>query len=78
VRALYAIERQGQSATTAERLALRREKAAPLLAELRQRLLAWQEHLLPRHPMAEAVGYALGQWKELTVFSMAPLCLSVG
>ena len=28
----------------------------------------WKEQLLPRHPMAEAIQYALGQWKELTVY----------
>jgi len=36
--------------------------------ELRQRLLAWKEQLLPKHPMAEAVSYALSQWTELSVF----------
>jgi transposase len=40
----------------------------PLLAELRQKLLGWKEQLLPKHPMAEAVNYTLGQWNELTVF----------
>jgi transposase len=69
VRALYAIERQAQNVTVEERLRLRQEKAAPLLAELRLRLLAWKEQLLPRHPMAEAIQYALSQWNELTVFS---------
>jgi transposase len=69
VRALYTIERQIQSATTAERLTLRQKESVPLLAELRQRLLTWKEQLLPRHPMAEAIQYALGQWNELTVFS---------
>jgi hypothetical protein len=68
VRALYIIERQGQMATTEQRLVLRQENSAPLLAELHLRLLAWKEQLLPRHPMAEAIAYALGQWKELTVY----------
>ena len=39
-----------------------------MLAELRDKLLIWKEQLLPKHPMAEAVGYALAQWKELNVF----------
>ncbi len=68
VRALYRIERQAQNATTEERLALRQKESAPLLAELRLRLLAWKEQLLPRHPMAEAIQYALSQWNELNVF----------
>ena len=31
-------------------------------------MLAWKEQLLPKHPMAEALQYALGQWHELNVF----------
>ena len=68
VRALYAVERQGKDASIAERLKLRREQSAPLLAELQDRLLQWKQQLLPRHPMAEAINYALGQWNELNVF----------
>jgi transposase len=55
VRALYAVERQGKGASIAERLKLRREQSAPLLAELRDRLLQWKQQLLPRHPMVEAI-----------------------
>jgi transposase len=68
VRALYAVERQGKDASIAERLKLRREQSAPLLAELQDRLLQWKQQLLPKHPMAEAINYALGQWNELNVF----------
>lgn len=69
VRALYVIERQGQLLTGDQRQHLRQEKTAPLLAEFRERLLRWKEQLLPRHPMAEAIQYALGQWNELTVYA---------
>src|SRR5450631_2508375 len=68
VRALYAIERQGKDASAEERLKLRQQQSAPLLAQLRERLLSWKEQLLPKHPMAEAVNYALSQWAELNVF----------
>src|ERR1035437_2943254 len=37
-------------------------------AQLREKLLAWKEQLLPKHPMAEALNYTLGQWEELNVF----------
>jgi hypothetical protein len=47
---------------------LRQKESALLLTELHQRLLIWKEHLLPRHPMAEAIAYALSQWNELNVF----------
>jgi hypothetical protein len=69
VRALYAVEHQGKEASVEVRLTLRREQSAPLLAELHDRLLQWKQQLLPRHPMAEAINYALGQWQELNVFS---------
>jgi transposase len=68
VRALYEIERQAQSLTADQRLVMRREKTVPLLTEFRERLLSWKEQLLPRHPMAEALAYALSQWNELNVF----------
>jgi len=68
VRALYAVERQGRNATGDERLTLRREQSVPLLAEMHDRLLQWKQQLLPKHPMAEAINYALGQWQELNVF----------
>jgi len=68
VRALYAVERQSKDASVEERLKLRQQQSAPLLAQLRERLLTWKEQLLPKHPMAEAVNYALGQWTELNVF----------
>lgn len=68
VRALYAVERQGKDASIAERLKLRREQSAPLLAQLHDRLHQWKQQLLPKHPMAEAIHYALGQWNELNVF----------
>src|SRR5580700_8885139 len=66
---LFAVEKQAQDMSVAERLALRQTQSAAVLAELRQKLLTWKELLLPKHPMAEAVNYTLGQWEELTVFT---------
>ena len=68
VRALYAVERKCKDASVEERLKLRQQQSAPMLAQLREQLLSWKEQLLPKHPMAEAVNYALGQWTELNVF----------
>ncbi len=68
VRALYEVERRAKEFSTAERLGLRRAESSPVLGELHARLLGWKEQLLPKHPMAEAVNYALGQWEELNVF----------
>jgi len=68
LRRLFAVEQQAKELSVEERLSLRRAQSVPLLAELRQKLLGWKEQLLPKHPMAEAVNYMLGQWKELKVF----------
>jgi hypothetical protein len=68
VRALYAVEKQAKDACVEERLRLRQEQSTPVLAELRDKFLAWKEQLPPKHPMAEAVNYALSQWPELNVF----------
>jgi hypothetical protein len=35
---------------------------------LHEQLLSWKQQLLPRHPMAQAVNYALNQWDALSVF----------
>ncbi len=68
VRALYSVERQAAALPVAERLKLRQEKSVPVVTGLREKLLGWKEQLLPKHPMAEALNYALSQWEELTVF----------
>jgi len=68
VRALYAVEHRGKSLSAAERLKLRQADSAPVLADLKDKFLGWKQQLLPKHPMAEAVSYALSQWEELNVF----------
>jgi transposase len=68
VRALYAVEHRGKNLPAAARLELRQAESAPVLAGLKEKLLTWKQQLLPKHPMAEAVSYALGQWEELSVF----------
>jgi len=67
--ALFAVERQGKDVSVAERLELRQKQSVPILAELHRKLLIWKEQLLPKHPMADAVDYTLGQWEALTVFT---------
>ena len=66
--ALFRVERQAKDFSVEQRLALRQAQSAPALAKLREKLLAWKEQLLPKHPMAEAVNYSLSQWAELNVF----------
>jgi transposase len=69
IRQLYAIEEQAKGKTDEDRLCLRQSQSQPILFRLRERLWAWKDQLLPKHPMAEAVGYALNQWNELNVFT---------
>jgi transposase len=65
---LFRVESKAKDFSEEERLALRQAQSAPVLAKLREKLLGWKEQLLPKHPMAEAVHYALSQWTELNVF----------
>ena len=68
VRLLYAVERQGKDLSVDARHQLRQSNSAPVLTGFKEKLLCWKEQLLPKHPMAEAVSYVLGQWEELNVF----------
>ena len=49
----------------AVRLRLRKEKAVPLLASLRQWLVEQKEQVLPKSPIATAINYMLNQWGAL-------------
>lgn len=66
---LYAIEEQARARNSEDRLRLRQSQSTPILRQLHERLLAWRSELLPKHPMNEAVGYALNQWEALNVFA---------
>lgn len=69
VRLLYVVEREAKELSAAARLELRQSRSAAVLAGFKDKLLEWKQQLLPKHPMAEAVSYVLGQWEELNVFS---------
>src|SRR5208283_328553 len=68
IRALYAVEHRSKGLSAAARLELRQADSAPVLAGLKEKIFAWKQQLLPKHPMAEALSYALSQWEELNVF----------
>ncbi len=65
---LFAIEDRASGQSDAERLALRRQQSLPVVEQLHARLHAWKQQLLPKHPVALAVGYVLNQWNPLNVF----------
>jgi transposase len=69
IRRLYAIEERGREEDVPGRLTLRQQESMPILAMLKDRLHAWRQTLLPKHPMAQALGYALNQWTELNIFA---------
>jgi hypothetical protein len=69
-------KKEAHDVSIAERLAMRQPSSLPVLAQLREKFLTGKEQLLPKHPMAEAVNYALGQWQELNVFCWTEPCPS--
>jgi transposase len=68
VKRLFAIESRAEKATAEERLARRQSESRPILDSLHALLHEQKEKLLPKHPLALAIGYTLNQWKELTLF----------
>ena len=67
IRQLYQIEAQAkeQQLDAVGVKALRQEYSKPILDKIEQRLAMFSLEVLPKSPMAEAVGYARGQWQAL-------------
>ena len=67
VRLLYDVEREAkdQKLSGEARRALRQEKSLPVLADIEAYLRHEQPHVLPKSPIAEAIGYALNNWPAL-------------
>lgn len=66
---LYALEREAKEVDDAARLALRQERAVPVLARIKAWLDAEGQVVLPRSPLATAIGYAQNQWTALTTYT---------
>jgi transposase len=79
VRTLYDVEDEAKAIIAADkltgaaaadvRLRLRQEKSVPLLTSLRQWLVTQKEQVLPKSPIAAALGYMLNQWQALIVYT---------
>ena len=69
VNALYDIEREAKESSANERLALRQEKAVPLLADFAAWLHELQPHALPKSPLGQAIHYTLENWTALTRYT---------
>jgi len=70
--ALFAIERRAKERPADERLRLRQVESQPALDRLRNLLIEQKLKLLPKHPLAQAIGYVLNQWQPLTLFVTDP------
>jgi transposase len=74
---LFAIEREVNGRPAAERLAVRKERTEPLVAELEAWLRGQHERVSRKSETGKAIAYALNQWKALTRFlEDGRICLS--
>lgn len=69
IRELYAIERAGAALTAEARRVLRQERAVPVLERIRRWLEELAPTVLPKSPLAEAIGYMRGNWPALTRYT---------
>jgi hypothetical protein len=63
---LYEVERTALEMASAERARFRQERAGPILTAFKTWLEAQGMAVLPKSPIAQAIGYALDQWVALT------------
>ena len=65
IRRLYKVEDQARPMDDDARRALRQAEAVPILERLREELDRLSTRLLPKSALAQAVTYALNQWRAL-------------
>ncbi len=75
--ALFAIEREINGKTAAERLAARRARSKPLVDDFEQWLRGERKKLSPKGSLAKAIGYTFNHWKAFSHFlDDGRICLS--
>lgn len=67
--ALYDVEREINGLPSERRLAIRRERSVPLLADLRTWMETERRRLSSKSDLAKALQYALGRWVALARFT---------
>jgi transposase len=73
---LFELERRAKELSDEQRRQLRQELALPILKCFKAWLDEQRGQLLPKSPMAEAIGYALNQWDALIRYTEAGyLCI---
>ncbi len=67
---LYAIKRQADEnqLSTLQRVQLRQEKSAPILAQFHEWLQTLDNQVPPKSLLGKAIGYSLKRWNQLTLF----------
>jgi transposase len=65
IRRLYEVEDRARSLDDAARCAMRQVEAVPILERLREELARLSIKLLPKSALAQAVTYAINQWRAL-------------
>ena len=70
-RQLYELERQAKDFSDAQRLQMRQDLSVPILGQFHAWLVAQRPQVLPKSPMAEALGYALNNWAALVRYTEA-------
>jgi hypothetical protein len=69
IRRLYAVEKEANDCDAPSRLQRRQTHSVPILDKIRLWLIEQQAQVLPRSPIAGAIGYALNQWPALVVYT---------
>ena len=69
IRRLYAVEKEAADRDPPDRLLQRQSQSTPILEQIRLWLSEQQAQVLPRSPIAEAIGYTLNQWPALVVYT---------
>jgi len=74
IRLLYKLEAsvQPDAAFDDQRLQMRRELAAPQLAQIKESLDLWAQRVLPKSPLGKAVFYARNNWSRLERYADDP------
>jgi transposase len=70
-RQLYELERAGKDLSDAQRLQMRQDLAVPILEQFHAWLEEQRPQVLPKSPIAEALGYALNNWAALVRYTEA-------
>ena len=69
IRRLYAVEEEARDREGQDRLRLRQSQSTPVLEQIHFWLIEQQTQVLPRSPIARAIGYCLNQWPALCVYA---------